>query len=690
LIYSAGGELTQYNPAARRLIGLNVDRVKLSLQQRINLLNAVQTDGQPMKSEDAPAYQAMHGNTVRNFVSRLILPDTDKPIWLSVSASPIRGIEGIGAVVSLTDITEHIELEEKLRHVQSDLENRVMQRTADLQTSIQALANANAIMQENEERFRQLAENIHEVFLIESIDQEKILYVSPAYEDLWGKTRQSLYDHPTSFLDSIHPEDLPRVIQVLKQIPKVPYDEQYRIIRSDGSQRWVRARTFPILNEAGKPYRLAGIIEDITERMQSIQLLEKRVDERTRELTTLLAVSNSLKSTLEFNQLIERVLDQLTNIVTFTSAIVLLVEKEEIEVVAIRGFFHQPIPLHSRFPVATSKTLAHLVSTHQAILINDIHDQNSDLKLIFPDRPLIDTNDINAIGSWLGVPMIVKDVVVGIVRMAHTQPEAFTQAHVQLVQAIANQAAVAIENARLYGQAKELAALNERQRLARELHDSVSQALYSISLVSHFALASLDRDPAKLKEALEYILSLADAGLTEMRALIFELRPESLATEGLVAAIKRQTLALEVRRGIHVSTWLDEEPQAPLEVKEALFRIVQEALSNASRHANPTEITLTVKDNPDKIEMTITDDGKGFDPAQFFAGHLGLQSMRERAEQAHGLLSKFQKGNCSAARRKMPNLRCLCVLRTRKHLKFGSFSHGPEETQKVLIQNKNL
>ena len=132
---------------------------------------------------------------------------------------------------------------------------------------------------------------------------------------------------------------------------------------------------------------------------------------------------------------------------------------------------------------------------------------------------------------------------------------------------------------------QERIALEERQRLARELHDSVSQALYGVSLGVNTALTLFDTDRTKVLEALNYALSLTHAGLTEMRALIFELRPESLEMEGLVVALTKQVEALRVRHGIEVELSLCDEPDVPLAVKEALYRIAQEALHNAVKHA---------------------------------------------------------------------------------------------------------
>jgi signal transduction histidine kinase len=195
-----------------------------------------------------------------------------------------------------------------------------------------------------------------------------------------------------------------------------------------------------------------------------------------------------------------------------------------------------------------------------------------------------------------------------------------------------------VENARLFAQARDKAALEERQRLARELHDSVSQALYGITLGTKTARALLERNPEQVADSLEYVLSLATAGQAEMRALIFELRPESLKKEGLVAALEKQANALKARHGIDVVATLCNEPEAPLEVKEAVYRIAQEALHNIVKHARAGNVEIKMQCTPEQITLEITDNGVGFEARGDFPGHLGLRSMRERALHLGGVL----------------------------------------------------
>jgi signal transduction histidine kinase len=236
----------------------------------------------------------------------------------------------------------------------------------------------------------------------------------------------------------------------------------------------------------------------------------------------------------------------------------------------------------------------------------------------------------------MGVPLVVRDSVIGAIVLSHGQPGYYTPRHAELALAFAGHAALAIENARLYAQAQQTASLEERQRLARELHDSVSQALYGIALGARTARTQLDRDPARAKEPVDYVLQLAEAGIAEMRALIFELRPESLAQEGLVAALEKHAASLRARYQLEVEADLCEEPDVPLQTKEALYRIAQEALHNTVKHAQAQHVWLRLHASDGTLTVEARDDGVGFDATGSFPGHLGLTSMRERIARLGG------------------------------------------------------
>ena len=236
------------------------------------------------------------------------------------------------------------------------------------------------------------------------------------------------------------------------------------------------------------------------------------------------------------------------------------------------------------------------------------------------------------------LPLISRGQALGAIFFCFLPNQEPSEDEKVFLRAVADQAAVAVENARLFSEVRGKAALEERQRLARELHDSVSQALYGIALGVETARELLPDDPERAAEPLDYATTLAEAGMTEMRALIFELRPESLEKEGLVAALEKQAAAVQARHGIKVEAELGKEPEVSLEVKEALYRVAQEALHNTVKHARSANVKLKLEELPEGYTLGISDDGVGFDARNDFPGHLGLKSMRERATRLGGTL----------------------------------------------------
>jgi len=243
------------------------------------------------------------------------------------------------------------------------------------------------------------------------------------------------------------------------------------------------------------------------------------------------------------------------------------------------------------------------------------------------------------VASTIDVPITIGGKRFGLFSIGWTQRHYITETEIRLASALGQRAAVAIENARLFERSQLAASLEERQRLARELHDSVSQALYGISLGTRTARTLIERDPAAAVEPLDYVATLAEAGLAELRALIFELRPESLALEGLVAALEKQLAAVRSRHGIEITAELGIEPDLRLDLKEVLYRVGQEALHNTVKHARATHVTIRLHREGSRMQLTISDDGLGFDPGGEFPGHLGLRSMKERTARVGGSLT---------------------------------------------------
>lgn len=398
--------------------------------------------------------------------------------------------------------------------------------------------------------------------------------------------------------------------------------------------------TFLIINHQT---RLTLAVEARTREInQSKLLLERRVEERTKELTALLEVSQRVGGTLEIKPLLSLILSQLKHVVEYSGAAISTLEDEHLVFLDYQGPAPREQILGQRIPLDQPSGYRQVYTQRDTVIYADLWRE-----MPTEDNSNGHADDSSSIHfsyarSWMGVPLIVKGHFIGVLRVDHVRPYRFFEQDASLVRAFANQAAVAIENARLYEQAQVLASLKERQKLARDLHDSVSQALYGIGLGARTARTILERhpdDPQALIEPLEYLLSLSEAALVEMRALIFELRPEMLHKEGLVGILSKQAGSLRTRHGLKVSTDFSQEPDLSIEVKEDLYRVAQEAINNTIKHAHASEVAIKLRLEGNKLVLVVRDNGQGFDVERDYPGHLGLNSMRERVENLGGTLN---------------------------------------------------
>jgi two-component system nitrate/nitrite sensor histidine kinase NarX len=263
--------------------------------------------------------------------------------------------------------------------------------------------------------------------------------------------------------------------------------------------------------------------------------------------------------------------------------------------------------------------------------------------------------------SELSVPLIIKQDIVGALNLYYAKPRVFTQDDIDLAVSFCDQTALAIENARLREQAQEEAVTAERNRLARELHDSVTQTIFSASLIADVLPTIWEKNPGEAEGALEDLRKLTHGALAEMRTMLLELRPIGLGNVGIVDLLKQLTEGVSGRTRAQVKVHIEGEAILPTEVKLCFYRIAQEALNNVAKHSGADKVEIEIKSLPisssrkrrkttpnqsifsESVSLSIRDNGRGFDPKHVAGEHLGLGIMQERASNAQVALSVRSK-----------------------------------------------
>jgi signal transduction histidine kinase len=383
----------------------------------------------------------------------------------------------------------------------------------------------------------------------------------------------------------------------------------------------------------GELSQLAHAFDEMAESLeQAHQMLEQRVADRTRELSALYDVMAVASASLDLETVLESSLDRVLAVMgSEVGAIHLLDEtKGVLRLATWRGVPPDLVAKIESVPVDSG--LAGWVIEHGEPLIVP--------NIATGLRPLL-ALPASSFQAYVGAPIRAKGRVLGVLSVVGETGRQFKAEEVTLLASIADEVGVAVENARLYQQAEQLAVMKERERLARELHDSATQSLYSLTLMAE-AGQRLAR-AGEVERAEGYLARLGEIGqqaLKEMRLLVYQLRPLALQREGLVGALQQRLDAVEGRVGVEARLLTEGLVELPAPVEEGLYRIAQEALNNALKHAAATSVTVYIRAEGERVELEVVDDGLGFAPDTVGdRGGMGLTSMRERAEKLGGSLT---------------------------------------------------
>ena len=358
--------------------------------------------------------------------------------------------------------------------------------------------------------------------------------------------------------------------------------------------------------------------------------LEKQVKERTheiewrtQELEALYRADEELYRHLRLDQVLQALVDIAVYILQTdkSSLMVWNAQQERLVVQAAHGFSPETMAQMS-FALGEG-VVGRVAASGEPMVVGDT---------LTDSRVARHITEPEEIRSFMHVPIKIGGQLFGVFNVSYAQPRTFGDDDQRLFLALGQRAALAIESAQLYEQAQELAVVEERNRLARDLHDAVTQTLFSASLIAEVLPRLWKHNPDEGGRRLEELRQLTRGALAEMRTLLLELRPTALVEAQLGDLLHQLAEAITGRARVPVAVKVEGECSLPPEAKVALYRIAQEALNNVAKHAGASQATVSLRCHPEGVKLLIEDDGRGFDPSRISPEHLGLGIMRERAE----------------------------------------------------------
>lgn len=529
--------------------------------------------------------------------------------------------------------------------VKGQIETRSLQRA--LRHAIERKALRAAILAEEAEvhsaarLFRTLVENLPDI--VARFDGGlRHLYVSPSIQSLTGRPPEEFLGRTNRELGM--PSDLAQQwdAALLRVIATgEPEQLEFSYPGSDGTRHF-DCRLVPEFGDDPAPHSVLTVARDVTERWAALEA-ERRargVAEELREATI------ELTRSLDREVVLVTLLDRLRQLVPFDHASVLLLE--ETSRLSVRAIFDDgrvvPVPAGQRakFEAADHPVVQSILDTGTAVLIPDLRTHAAGS---------VPTGQLRA-GSWMGVPLFARGNVAGLVSMATA--DAFSEEQVRLAEAMSSQASVAVENAVLFAQMQASTARmqalsrrlveaqeSERRSIARELHDEAGQSLTSLRI----GLRLLEREIAQGAEITDRVSELVrttDAVIDGLHRLAADLRPASLDHLGLDGALRQYSREAAAKYGLemHFKARGFNGERLPAVVETALYRVVQEAVTNVVRHAGAHRVDILVEHRGERVLVMIEDDGAGFDPLRVErTDHFGLLGMQERAEALGGTLT---------------------------------------------------
>ncbi len=506
------------------------------------------------------------------------------------------------------------------------------------------------LAEETRARLAAIVESSEDAIIGKALDGT-ILSWNVGAERIYGYPAAEAVGMPVSMLlPPDRPDEIAQILDRIKSGGRVAQFQTTRVAK-DGRELHVSLNISPILDENGQVAGASTIARDITEikhaelalRQATEEARAAREEEEARRLEAerRRSIAESLGDVLKFlnsNRTLKEVLNyiaaQAGELLGTRAAGIYTLERDTgtWSVRATRGLLVTYVA-GTRLPVGQS-ALRQAMTTRQPVAISDLADSLESGK---EEPPSADEQV--AAASWariyralLAVPIVVQDQVYGGMLLYYGEPRSFTQEEIDLAVAFGDQVALAIGNDQLRQQVEEAATSAERDRLARELHDAVTQTLFSASLIAEAMPRVWEQNPEEGRRGLEELRRLTRGAAAEMRTMLVELRPAALTEKPLGELLRHLTEAMAGRTRLPVELNVDGDSVLQPDVQIAFYRITQEALNNIAKHAGASAVTVDLACKPNQTVLQVSDNGAGFEPRNVLPDRFGLGIMRERAQ----------------------------------------------------------
>jgi PAS domain S-box-containing protein len=481
-------------------------------------------------------------------------------------------------------------------------------------------------IRESEERFRKIFYSSNDAIFLVDTQADKIIDANPRACEMLGYSHDELLSMSMS---AIHPQEMPILMAFSRVVSEQGYGWTNELTCLTKSGSYLPAEISASLVEFEDQTLMVAMIRDTTERKKAEELIRREAG----RADALARAAARFNAHLTLESVADAVCEETTRALNASAVLFLLYDQTQGALVPTSSLGLPKELVDNYLPVPLEIPPYYALKEGMPVLISDVQSEPD-----LPNAELYSRFDVHTI---LSAGLIREKQLMGAISVySLEEPRQFNDHELALLKGLADQATQAIDNARLRQRAERAAVATERSRLARELHDSITQSLYSLTLLAEgwrrqASAGKLEQVEGPLAE----LGDIAQQALKEMRLMVYELRPPELEHEGLIGALRQRLSAVEKRSGVEARLLVDEILDLPTSLENELYRIAQEALNNTLKHAGATLVLVHIHKKDGNIVLEVIDDGVGFDPSTMDEpGGMGLVSMRERVEQMGGSL----------------------------------------------------